>query len=385
MEKSKSQIEVEEAGPVCDRIIDRVSEVFVGNRLLLRKLLAAALANGHVLFEDYPGLGKTLLAKVFTKVIGSETKRVQFTPDLLPADILGAKVWRQNTGVFELIQGPVFTNVLLADEINRAPPKTQAALLEAMEERQVTIDGDTLPLQPPFLVIATQNPIEQEGTYPLPEAQLDRFLFRLGTGYPTNQEQESSILQRRIQWQKDDPTEDVEPVLDAHSFVGLQRIVERNVYVDQVMIDYITQVVRLTRQHPHVSPGRKSSGGPRSAEGVPEYGVDPRKRLRHTGRRENGGVGSTRSPSDPEHRGNVAGHEARGGDRRSRGASPGPDRAGPQERRLMLSALPARWLALAFLLLALALVFREPNPAGRLGIRASHSPAGHSADTPGGD
>ncbi len=261
MDKSKSQIEVEEAGPVCDRIIDRVSEVFVGNRLLLRKLLAAALANGHVLFEDYPGLGKTLLAKVFTKVIGSETKRVQFTPDLLPADILGAKVWRQNTGVFELIQGPVFTNVLLADEINRAPPKTQAALLEAMEERQVTIDGDTLPLQPPFLVIATQNPIEQEGTYPLPEAQLDRFLFRLGTGYPTNQEQESSILQRRIQWQKDDPTEDVEPVLDAHSFVGLQRIVEKNVYVDQVMIDYITQVVRLTRKHPHVSLGVSPRGG----------------------------------------------------------------------------------------------------------------------------
>ena len=261
MDKSKSQIEVEEAGPVCDRIIDRVSEVFVGNRLLLRKLLAAALANGHVLFEDYPGLGKTLLAKVFTKAIGSNTKRVQFTPDLLPADILGAKVWRQNTGLFELIQGPVFTNVLLADEINRAPPKTQAALLEAMEERQVTIDGDTLPLQPPFLVIATQNPIEQEGTYPLPEAQLDRFLFRLGTGYPTNQEQESSILQRRIQWQKDDPTEDVEPVLDAGSFVGLQRIVETNVYVDQVMIDYITQVVRLTRGHPHVSLGVSPRGG----------------------------------------------------------------------------------------------------------------------------
>ncbi len=260
MDKSKSQIQVEEAGPVCDGIIDRVSEVFVGNRLLLRKLLAAALANGHVLFEDYPGLGKTLLAKVFTRAIGSGTTRVQFTPDLLPADILGAKVWRQNTGEFELIRGPLFTNVLLADEINRAPPKTQAALLEAMEERQVTIDGDTLPLQAPFLVIATQNPIEQEGTYPLPEAQLDRFLFRLGTGYPTNQEQESSILQRRIQWQKDDPTEDLEPVLDAESFVALQRSVETNVYVDQVMIDYITQIVRLTREHPHVSLGVSPRG-----------------------------------------------------------------------------------------------------------------------------
>ncbi len=260
MDKSQSQLAVEQAGPLCESIIDRVSEVFVGSRLVLRKLLAAALANGHVLFEDYPGLGKTLLAKVFTKAIGSETQRVQFTPDMLPADILGAKVWRQNSGVFELIRGPVFTNVLLADEINRAPPKTQAALLEAMEERQVTIDRDTLSLQPPFLVIATQNPIEQEGTYPLPEAQLDRFLFRLGTGYPTNQEQESRILHRRIQWRKDDPTEDLDPVLDAESFVRLQRIVETNVYIDQVMIDYITQVVRLTREHPHVTLGVSPRG-----------------------------------------------------------------------------------------------------------------------------
>ena len=260
MNKGTSQLLVEDAGPVCDAIIDRVSEVFVGNRLLLRKLLAAALANGHVLFEDYPGLGKTLLAKVFTKAIGSETKRVQFTPDLLPADILGAKVWRQNTGEFELMKGPLFTNVLLADEINRAPPKTQAALLEAMEERQITIDGETLALEPPFLVIATQNPIEQEGTYPLPEAQLDRFLFRLATGYPTNREQESSILQRRIEWQKDDPTEDLEPVLEADSFVALQRTVETSVYIDQVMIDYITQVVRLTREHPHVSLGVSPRG-----------------------------------------------------------------------------------------------------------------------------
>lgn len=260
MSMSKSQLRVEEAGQVCDSIIERISEVFVGNRILLRKLLAAALADGHVLFEDYPGLGKTLLAKVFTRVIGSETKRVQFTPDLLPADILGAKVWRPNSGTFDLIKGPVFTNVLLADEINRAPPKTQAALLEAMEERQVTIDGETLPLQPPFLVIATQNPIEQEGTYPLPEAQLDRFLFRLGTGYPVNREQESSILQRRIQWQKDDPTENLQPVLEPESFVGLQHTVETSVYVDQVMIDYITQVVRLTRVHPHVSLGVSPRG-----------------------------------------------------------------------------------------------------------------------------
>ena len=255
-----NEFNVEDASRVCDIIIDRVSEVFVGNRLLLRKLLAAALANGHVLFEDYPGLGKTLLAKVFTRAIGSETRRVQFTPDVLPADILGTRVWRQNAGEFQLVRGPVFTNVLLADEINRAPPKTQAALLEAMEERQVTIDGDTLPLSPPFLVIATQNPIEQEGTYPLPEAQMDRFLFRLSTGYPSSQAQENDILLRRIDWRKDDPTEDVEPAVDIENFLQLQHAVETNVYVDQVMVDYITQLVRLTREHPRIAVGVSPRG-----------------------------------------------------------------------------------------------------------------------------
>ena len=253
--------DIEEAGLVCERIIDRISEVFVGNRVLLRKLLAAALANGHVLFEDYPGLGKTLLAKVFTRAIGSETKRVQFTPDLLPADILGTNVWRQNEGVFELVRGPVFTNVLLADEINRAPPKTQAALLEAMEERQVSIDGNTLTLSHPFLVIATQNPIEQEGTYPLPEAQMDRFLFRLASGYPRNRDQETRILERRIQWQKDDPTDDMEPAVDMQGFLELQGVVETGIYVDEVIIDYIAQLVRLTREHPRVSVGVSPRGG----------------------------------------------------------------------------------------------------------------------------
>ena len=252
--------EIEEIRQVCDDVIERVGSVFVGNRLLLRKLLAAALANGHVLFEDYPGLGKTLLAKVFSKAIGSDTKRVQFTPDLLPSDILGVNVWRQNEGEFQLVRGPVFTNVLLADEINRAPPKTQAALLEAMEERQVTIDGETLGLGRPFVVIATQNPIEQEGTYPLPEAQLDRFLFKLGTGYPANQEMENDILLRRIQWQKDDPTDDLEPAVDAAGFVELQALVETGVYVDEVIVDYITHMVRLTREHPRVAVGASPRG-----------------------------------------------------------------------------------------------------------------------------
>ena len=256
-----SQIDAEVAGKACEQIIDRVAEVFVGNRLLLRKLLAAALANGHVLFEDYPGLGKTMLAKVFTRAIGSDTRRVQFTPDVLPADIIGTRVWLQNTGEFQLVKGPIFTNVLLADEINRAPPKTQAALLEAMEERQVTIDGETLFLNPPFLVIATQNPIEQEGTYPLPEAQLDRFLFRLATGYPTNRDQENEILQRRLDWRKDDPTEDLEPAVDLAGFLQLQRSVEMDVYVDHVILDYITQLVRLTREDPRVAVGASPRGG----------------------------------------------------------------------------------------------------------------------------
>ena len=253
--------ELEAAQASCDQIIDRVGEAFVGNRLLLRKMLAAALANGHVLFEDYPGLGKTLLAKVFARAIGSDTKRVQFTPDLLPSDILGVNVWRQNDGQFQLVRGPVFTNVLLADEINRAPPKTQSALLEAMEERQVTIDGTTLGLGFPFVVIATQNPIEQEGTYPLPEAQLDRFLIKLNTGYPANQQLENDILLRRIEWQKDDPTSDLEPAVEMERFVELQRCVETQVYTDQVIVNYITQLVRLSREHPQVAVGVSPRGG----------------------------------------------------------------------------------------------------------------------------
>ena len=253
--------EIEEARLSCEQILDRVSEAYVGNRLMLRKLLAAALANGHILFEDYPGLGKTLLAKVFARAIGSDTKRVQFTPDLLPSDILGMNVWRQNDGTFQMMRGAVFTNVLLADEINRAPPKTQSALLEAMEERQVTIDGETLGIGFPFVVIATQNPIEQEGTYPLPEAQLDRFLLKLSTGYPANRDLENNILIRRIRWQKDDPTSDIEPAVDVNRFLELQNIVETKVYTDDVIVDYITQMVRVSREHPRVAVGVSPRGG----------------------------------------------------------------------------------------------------------------------------
>ncbi len=254
-------LSLNEAQDICQKVIYGIAGVYVGGGPLLKKLLAAGLSNGHVLFEDYPGLGKTLLAKVFTRVIGCGYGRVQFTPDLLPADIIGGKVWRPADAVFELVKGPIFTNVLLADEINRTPPKTQAALLEAMEERCVTIDGENHFLDRPFFVLATQNPIEQEGTYPLPEAQLDRFIVKLSMGYPQSVESESTILKRRIGWRKDDPSVDVKPVIDKATFLALQDMVETDIYIDPGIIDYISQIVRATREHPRVTVGASPRGG----------------------------------------------------------------------------------------------------------------------------
>jgi MoxR-like ATPase len=175
--------ELIEAKKTCQQIVEGVAAVFVGHKPMLRKLLAGGLANGHILFEDNPGLGKTLLAKAFAKVIGFDYARIQFTPDLLPADIVGTRVWRQKDSSFELMRGPIFTNILLADEINRTPPKTQAALLEVMQEKQVTIGGKTNPLPVPHYVLATQISLEQEGTYPLPEAQQDRFMLSVAMDY----------------------------------------------------------------------------------------------------------------------------------------------------------------------------------------------------------
>ena len=245
---------------VCDRILANVQTSFVGDVRLLKKVLAGALANGHVLFEDNPGLGKTLLVKLVARSIGCESKRVQFTPDILPADILGTKVWNQRQQTFELVKGPLFTHVLLADEINRAPPKTQSALLEAMEERQVTIEGETHPLSPPFFVLATQNPIEQEGTYPLPEAQLDRFLLKLHTGYPKDLDAETEILSRRLSWKKDDPTRDIQPVVDVDGFRAMQQQVENDVYIHPSVLNYIARIVRALREHPDVAVGPSPRG-----------------------------------------------------------------------------------------------------------------------------
>jgi MoxR-like ATPase len=255
------EIGINEAQKYCEQIIKAVANVFVGDIAILEKLLAAALANGHVLFEDYPGLGKTLLAKVFTRVIGCNYGRIQFTPDLLPADIIGGKVWRPKDSTFELVKGPVFTNVLLADEINRTPPKTQAALLEAMQERKVTIEGETHKLEMPFFVLATQNPIEQEGTYPLPEAQLDRFLIKLSLGYPRTDDEETTILERRIQWRNDDPSADVTPVISAEEFLSLQALAENDIYIDRSILDYISKIVRATREHKLVDIGSSPRGG----------------------------------------------------------------------------------------------------------------------------
>jgi len=254
-------MEVQKVKEISSDILDMVSRYFVGNKVMLRKMLAAALANGHILFEDYPGLGKTLLAKVFAKVTGCMWKRIQFTPDLMPADIMGTRVWRMSESRFVLERGPVFTNILLADEINRSPPKTQSALLEAMEERQVTIEGETHMLTAPFFVIATQNPIELEGTYPLPEAQVDRFLLKLSMGYVETREEESMIVRRRISWRRDHPTDLIDSVTDQRTFVDVQQFIESDMYVDDQIIDYISDIVRLTRRHPVIEVGASPRGG----------------------------------------------------------------------------------------------------------------------------
>jgi MoxR-like ATPase len=238
------------------RVLDEIERAVVGKRDALELLLMGLLADGHVLIEDFPGLAKTLAARSFAQVCRLEFARVQFTPDLMPSDITGSSIFDQRAGEFEFRPGPIFTNLLLADEINRAPPKTQAALLEAMQERQVTIDGETHPLAPPFLVLATQNPIEYEGTYPLPEAQLDRFLLRIGIGYPSR-EDELQVLERR-RARKTDEVE-LEPLLDAPALRSLQQAVE-DVHVAESVGLYIVDLVAATRTHPRVQVGASPRG-----------------------------------------------------------------------------------------------------------------------------
>ena len=219
---------VDEVASLCRKVIAEVERGVVGKRPLLEMVMATALSGGHVLFEDFPGLGKTLIARSFATALGLSFKRIQFTPDLLPGDITGGYVFNRNKNNFELRKGPIFTNILLADEINRASPKTQSALLEAMQERQVTIEGDSLPLPDPFIVLATQNPIEYEGTFPLPEAQLDRFMVKLSVGYP-NIEEEKEILRRRRTRMQDDVI--LSEVMKPQQMTSLRETVEA-VHVD---------------------------------------------------------------------------------------------------------------------------------------------------------
>jgi MoxR-like ATPase len=240
----------------CSRIIAEVERAVVGKREALELVLIGFLADGHVLLEDFPGLAKTLIARSFAQVCDMEFARVQFTPDLMPSDVTGSAIFNQRSGDFEFRRGPIFTNLLLGDEINRAPPKTQAALLEAMQERQVTIEGQTHPLEPPFLVIATQNPIEYEGTYPLPEAQLDRFLLRLRVGYP-EREDEWQLLERRIDRAADDLR--LERVVDRAGLIDLQQAIER-VHVSEPVGFYMVDVVAATRASVRVQVGASPRG-----------------------------------------------------------------------------------------------------------------------------
>src|ERR1700723_101918 len=235
----------------CQAVLDEIERVVVGKRAGLTLILTAVLARGHVLIEDLPGLGKTLIARSFAAALGLDFTRVQFTPDLLPADLLGSTVYDMQSGHFEFRPGPIFTNLLLADEINRTPPKTQAALLEAMAERQVSIDGVTHRLSQPFVVLATDNPIEYEGTYPLPEAQLDRFAVRLELRYLSERD-EASMLRRRLDRGSAEPT--VNQVVDAHDLVAMRESVEQ-VSVHEDVLHYVVSLAAANRHHPQVAVG----------------------------------------------------------------------------------------------------------------------------------
>ncbi len=245
----REELDVSSIRSIAQEVLSEVSRVIVGNGEILQQLFIALLVNGHVLLEGVPGLGKTVMAKIFAKTLGISFKRVQFTPDLLPSDITGTKIFDQNEGAFVLQKGPIFANVVLADEINRSAPKTQAALLEAMAERQVTIEGQTLELVKPFIVIATENPVEMEGTYPLPEAQVDRFLFKLWLDYPEVDE-EVEIMRRQISG--DMPSVDV--ITSSEELLAAQRIMNM-VYIDERILKYIRDIIIKTRNHPQIALG----------------------------------------------------------------------------------------------------------------------------------
>ena len=258
--------ETQSATSIAREIVDNVSKVLVGKQQVIERALAAVIAQGHILIEDVPGVGKTMLAKSISSSIGCSFKRIQFTPDLLPSDIVGISIYNQSTGEFQFRPGPVMAQIVLVDEINRATPKTQSALLEAMEELQVSVDGVTRPLEQPFIVMATQNPIEYEGTFPLPEAQLDRFLMRISLGYPSFMDELSVIKQQ----EKTHPIDELEAVASPEDVIKLQEAA-KNVYVDTAVREYIVGLIEATRNHEDVSLGaspRASLGMFRAVRGM---------------------------------------------------------------------------------------------------------------------
>ncbi len=258
--------ETQSATSIAREIVDNVSKVIVGKQPVIERALAAVIAQGHILIEDVPGVGKTMLAKSISSSIGCSFKRIQFTPDLLPSDIVGISIYNQSTGEFQFRPGPVMAQIVLVDEINRATPKTQSALLEAMEELQVSVDGVTRPLEQPFIVMATQNPIEYEGTFPLPEAQLDRFLMRISLGYPSFTDELSVIEQQ----EKTHPIDELEAVASPEDVIKLQEAA-KNVYVDTAVREYIVGLIEATRNHEDVSLGaspRASLGMFRAVRGM---------------------------------------------------------------------------------------------------------------------
>jgi MoxR-like ATPase len=256
---SESNLEVSRIKQAADRLINNVSKVIVGKEETVELVLVALLCEGHILIEDVPGIGKTMLAKTVARSLGCSFKRVQSTPDLLPSDVTGVHYFNQKKSEFEFRPGPIMANVVLVDEINRATPRTQSCLLECMQEQQVTVDLETIPLPRPFLIIATQNPVELEGTFPLPEAQLDRFLLKVGLGYPTKNE-EGAILSR---FQQSNPLDSLDSVIEAVELLELQKLC-RQVYVDDSVRDYITAITRATRSHE----GIKLGASPRASLGL---------------------------------------------------------------------------------------------------------------------